>query len=176
MSYGDTWNSDAQFESDARYSTKRDLETFAMNLESLNWSIVEHRQQAFDMIKDFGNNNTRYIVGHTQRFPEFATYIEYSGCNLPKQMAQLEAATSYKEASKHRNEPVKGKPQDGPNRLGKSNTFENHSGGTIEIFDSDDDARVGYYESIRSIKLITTTRSCLMDRIRFESVHGLKWS
>jgi hypothetical protein len=46
MTYGDTWNSDAQFEADARYCSKRALETFAINLESLNWSVVEHRQQA----------------------------------------------------------------------------------------------------------------------------------
>jgi len=179
MAYGDTWNSNAQIDADSKYVAKNALEDLAGDLQVLNWSIVEHRQRAFDIIKTFINENARRIFAHDKEFPKYQTYLKLAGCDLPKTLAQLEEACSYKEASKHRNEPEK-KPESSA-RIGKSQNYvvkneTGHAEGLIVSYSSDDDARVAFYEAIRTLLLIAETRSCLTTKEIIEAKHGLKWA
>lgn len=174
MSYDKSWNTDAQNASDALYIFKRDFVQVLRELESKNWSLVEHRQQAFDV---WHGMPTKFIVSHDKQFPQWGYYVSMEMCDFPKVAAQLEMAIAYKESSKHRNEPI-GPPEGNKPKNGflqiKSET--GHTEGMIVSFSSDDDARKAYYEAIRTFKVLAATVSCGFDRQSFEDRFGLKWA
>lgn len=168
MTYGDSWKTDAQNAADGLFVKKRDFAMVIHVLNNKNWSIVDHRQQAFDA---WDGMKLEHPVDKKNQFPEDITYVALENCDFAKVEAQLKAAMSYKESSKHRNEPA-GKPE-----AGKINKFDNgHTEGTIITFASDDDARKAYYEALRTFVTIIRDVACTYDRASFEMKYNLKWT
>jgi hypothetical protein len=168
MTYGDSWKSDAQNASDGMFIKKRE---FAMGIHAMgskNWSIVDHRQQAFDI---WDGLKIEFPVSKKNRFPEDVTYVALENCDFAKVEAQLKAAMSYKESSKHRNEPEK-KPESKVSIRNETG----HTEGMIVSFASDDDARKAYYESLRTFSTIIRDPACTYDMASFEEKHNLKWT
>lgn len=169
MTYGKTWSTEAQSAADSYFIYKREFQNTLRELESKNWSLVEHRQQAFDI---WNGMHREFVVNFDKQFPEHRFYISTEECEFPKIASQLEAALSYKESSKHRNEPAKE-----PSKQTAFNTKEiDHIGNTLITFASDDDARKAYYESIRTFYILARTAGCGFDRGGFESKFSLTWT
>jgi hypothetical protein len=170
MSYGNTWKSDAQVASDGLFAKKRDFSMLIHAMMSKNWSIVDHRQQAFDM---WDGLKVDHPVAHNVQFPEFVSYVALENCDFAKVDAQLKAAMSYKESSKHRNEPAKQPEKSGLQRITNET---GHTEGMVVSFSSDDDARKAYYEALRTFVTIARDESCVYTRSSFETKYNLTWA
>lgn len=166
-SYKKTWSSEAQQASDIQYIKLRSLSEALTALEAKNWSLVEHRQECFDIWKGI---QREFPVAVDKQFPEYTTYINTAACEFPKVVAQFLAAISYKESSKVRNEPEKSVSKSVISKLDID-----HPMGTLVTFASDDDARKAFYESLHSLRTMLSTPGCVTDRGSFEKKYSLKW-
>jgi len=160
------WNTCSQAISDQEMIYLRDFNSTLTQLETKNWSIVENRQEAFDIWRTM---KREYIVSRRERFPEDKTFLSLQMCDYAKIVAQLLASLSYKESSKHRNEPK----ETVPSLVGK---LQQHPGGSQLTFSSDDDARKAYYESIRLLRVTSSTLGCVKTRESFEFDCKLTWA
>lgn len=160
------WNDCAQKHSDQEMIYLRDFNSTLTKLEAKNWSVVENRQEAFDI---WHTMKREYIVDRTHQFPADKSFLSLQMCDYAKIVAQLLASLSYKESSKHRNEPK----EIIPSSVGK---LQQHPGGGQLTFSSDDDARKAYYESIRLLRVTSSGLGCVMTRDSFERECGLTWA
>jgi hypothetical protein len=171
MSYKN-WSEEAQVAADMQYISKRDFVQALNDIGTHNWSIVDHRQQMMDI---WGSINRNFIVNETEQFPKGAVYISLEMVDYAKLEAQLMAALSYKESSKHRNEPEK-KPESASSRQQiRVSSDTGHTEGTIISYSSDDDARKACYEAIRTFKVQISRPGGTVGRSTFEARYRLKW-
>jgi len=168
----ENWSDNAQRLSDRQYVTVRSLSQTIDEMMLKNWSLVEARQQAIDI---WGALPRLYVFSHEERMPEFKTYVDLTASDYPKVVAQMMKSLSHKEASKHRNEPLK-KPEAGTSRNQvKVAVDTGHTEGVVISYASDDDAKVAYYEALRTIETQVARGIGLLNRTSFETEHNLKW-
>jgi hypothetical protein len=164
-SYKKTWSTDAQIAADSYFIYKQEFMTILRTMKK-NWAIVELRQQCFDI---WSNMRREFPVGVDKQFPEFKFYINTENSEYPKLEAQMLAALSYKESSKHRNEPE----SDKAGTISKRDLAD-LKGGVLK-FDSEDDAKKSYYEALHGFETLASRVNSGYDRKSFETKYSLKW-
>jgi len=166
MSYTATWSAPAQLMSDTPHIMKREVEQLCRSLESKNWSIVEHRQQALDEI---GALHADFVVAVDVRFPAYKTYLRFSDCDLSVIMAQLEASCSYKESERIRNAPV----------VAAAAAARSHAAPESppdSVYSNSGDALKAYYSAIRQLRTTINRGGCYETRETFEARLNLVWA
>lgn len=168
-SYGKTWTTEAQNAADGLFFVKTEFVLAVRTMGNKNFSVVEHRQQAFEI---WDKLMPSHPIAKDRQMPDTVTYVAVENCDFAKIETQMLKALSYKESSKHRNEPAKEPVKSGLRAVQE----HDHISGVLVNFSPMDDASSAYYEAVRSLKDVASKTECTYDRASFEKKFGLTWA
>lgn len=127
----------------------RELMRAIVSIRKINYSIVEARQQAIEIL---GNLETNCPVSRNNRFPEREFYLIEGNGDWARKFQQLRSSLVYKSYDK--DEKVKA-----PREVS-----------------SQDDSQQAFYNATTNILDQIKRRDGVFNRASFERLHGLTWT